>query len=246
MKRTRSSSLRHKSKKTPVRKSSEGATRQVRKSAATDQWVGADTIRSSLKSLSPWRPCNLGPSRFSGGDMLRVQSRQYQAHRPMAKGRSMGPDHVCTTTFYRARNLVDRFFNKIKQCRRVATRYDKLAANNLAFISITAADLLNSVCATHSHYVSFVISAQTLGTSQLGCRRSIQSRMRVRADLSSGTSSASSKRPRGNIQKPKMGRKPSNPPQIRSIAAARRIHADAGRLNHRTAAFSRGGSRPIS
>jgi hypothetical protein len=38
-----------------------------------------------------------------------------------------------------------------------------------------------------------------------------------------------------------MGRKPSNPPQIRS-----RIHADAGRLNHRTAAFSRGGSRPIS
>ena len=147
---------------------------------------------------------------------------------------------------YRARNLVDRFFNKIKQCRRVATRYDKLAANNLAFISITAADRLNSVCATHSHYVSFVISAQTLGTSQLGCRRSIQSRMRVRADLSSGTSSASSKRPRGNIQKPKMGRKPSNPPQIRSIAAARRIHADAGRLNHRTAAFSRGGSRPIS
>jgi hypothetical protein len=72
MKRTRSSSLRHKSKKTPVRKSGEGATRQVRKSAATDQWVGADTIRSSLKSLSPRRPCNLGPSRFSGGDILRV------------------------------------------------------------------------------------------------------------------------------------------------------------------------------
>jgi transposase len=30
---------------------------------------------------------------------------------------------------YRARNLVERFFNKIKQCRRVATRYDKLAAS---------------------------------------------------------------------------------------------------------------------
>jgi transposase len=35
---------------------------------------------------------------------------------------------------YRARNLVERFFNKIKQCRRVATRYDKLAADYLAFI----------------------------------------------------------------------------------------------------------------
>jgi transposase len=39
---------------------------------------------------------------------------------------------------YRARNLVERFFNKIKQCRRVATRYDKLAANYLAFIKLAA------------------------------------------------------------------------------------------------------------
>src|SRR5262245_4149307 len=31
-----------------------------------------------------------------------------------------------------SRNLVERFFNKIKHCRRVATRYDKLAANYLA------------------------------------------------------------------------------------------------------------------
>ena len=40
---------------------------------------------------------------------------------------------------YRARNLVERFFNKIKQCQRVATRYDKLAANYLAFIHPTMA-----------------------------------------------------------------------------------------------------------
>ncbi len=37
---------------------------------------------------------------------------------------------------YRARNLVERFFNRIKQCRRIATRYDKLAANYLAFIKL--------------------------------------------------------------------------------------------------------------
>ena len=36
--------------------------------------------------------------------------------------------HLC-----RARNLVERFFNKIKHSRCVATRYDKLAANYLAF-----------------------------------------------------------------------------------------------------------------
>jgi transposase len=39
---------------------------------------------------------------------------------------------------YRARNMVERFFNKIKQCRRVATRYDKLAANYLAFVQLAS------------------------------------------------------------------------------------------------------------
>jgi hypothetical protein len=33
---------------------------------------------------------------------------------------------------------VERFFNRIKQCRRVATRSDKLAANCLAFIQLAS------------------------------------------------------------------------------------------------------------
>jgi transposase len=33
---------------------------------------------------------------------------------------------------YRAPQLVGRFFNTIKQCRRIATRYDKFAGNCLA------------------------------------------------------------------------------------------------------------------
>ncbi len=39
---------------------------------------------------------------------------------------------------YRDRNQVERFFNRIKHCRRVATRYDKLAANFLAFVKLAA------------------------------------------------------------------------------------------------------------
>jgi transposase len=38
----------------------------------------------------------------------------------------------------RARNRVERFFSRIKQCRRVVTRYDKLAANYLAFIQLAS------------------------------------------------------------------------------------------------------------
>jgi transposase len=42
---------------------------------------------------------------------------------------------------YRARNLVEWIFNKIKRRRRVATRYDKLAANCLAFIQLASTRL---------------------------------------------------------------------------------------------------------
>jgi transposase len=46
-------------------------------------------------------------------------------------------DPICFSPYlYRDRNLVERFFNKIKQCRRAATRYDKLAANYLAFVKL--------------------------------------------------------------------------------------------------------------
>jgi transposase len=46
---------------------------------------------------------------------------------------------ICFSPYlYRARNLVERFFNRIKQCRRVATRYDKLAANYLAFVQLAS------------------------------------------------------------------------------------------------------------
>ena len=48
-------------------------------------------------------------------------------------------DPICFSPYlYRVRNLIERFFNKIKQCRRVATRYDKLAANYLAFIKLAS------------------------------------------------------------------------------------------------------------
>lgn len=39
---------------------------------------------------------------------------------------------------YKERNLVDRFFNKLKQFRRVATRYDKLLANFIGFVKLAA------------------------------------------------------------------------------------------------------------
>jgi transposase len=48
-------------------------------------------------------------------------------------------DPICFRSYlYRARNRVERFFNRTKQCRRVATRYDRLAANYLAFVQLAS------------------------------------------------------------------------------------------------------------
>lgn len=40
---------------------------------------------------------------------------------------------------YRERNLIERFFNRIKHFRRIATRYDKLASSYLAFVRVVCA-----------------------------------------------------------------------------------------------------------
>jgi transposase len=46
---------------------------------------------------------------------------------------------ICFSPYlYRARNRIERFFNKIKHCRRIATRDDKLAANYLAFVQLAS------------------------------------------------------------------------------------------------------------
>jgi putative transposase len=42
------------------------------------------------------------------------------------------------TDLYKERNRIERFFNKLKQFRRVATRYDKLLANFMGFVKLAA------------------------------------------------------------------------------------------------------------
>lgn len=42
------------------------------------------------------------------------------------------------TDLYKERNRIERFFNKLKRFRRVATRYDKLLANFMGFVKIAS------------------------------------------------------------------------------------------------------------
>ena len=55
---------------------------------------------------------------------------------PMRKSRRLRV--VVDRVLYRLRNLVERCFNKLKNARRVATRYDKTAESYLGFVDITS------------------------------------------------------------------------------------------------------------
>lgn len=46
--------------------------------------------------------------------------------------------HGYDKDIYKERNRIERFFNKLKHFRRIATRYDKLLANFMGFVTIAA------------------------------------------------------------------------------------------------------------
>jgi len=52
--------------------------------------------------------------------------------------RNRNTQRVYDAELYKERNHIERFFNKLKQFRRVATRYDKLLANFMGFVKLAA------------------------------------------------------------------------------------------------------------
>ncbi len=91
------------------------------------------------RSGAPWR--DLPDNRGYDADWIRAlaSKRGVWANIPPRCNRN---EPTCFSPhLYRARNLLERFFNKIKQCRRIATRYDKLAANYLAFVQLASIGL---------------------------------------------------------------------------------------------------------
>ena len=65
-----------------------------------------------------------------------IQNRGGEAVIPCLSSRKEQRDY--DEDLYKERNLVERFWHKIKQFRRVATRYEKTACNFLAFIHVAS------------------------------------------------------------------------------------------------------------
>jgi transposase len=68
-----------------------------------------------------------------------VESRGGRAHIPTCRDRKV--QRSVDRELYRQRNLIERFFNKLKHFRRIATRYDKTARNFLAAVLLAATRL---------------------------------------------------------------------------------------------------------
>jgi transposase len=98
-----------------------------------DTLAAAGKLLSRLKSGS-----RLLADRGYDADWIRelAMKKGAWANIPPKSNRS---DPICFSPYlYRARNQVERLFNRIKQSRRVATRYDRLAANYLAFVQLAS------------------------------------------------------------------------------------------------------------
>jgi transposase len=91
-----------------------------------------DLRPSSRHSRTPEQ--SAWPTGGYDADWIRALAGQHGAWANVPPRRNRN-DTLCFSPYlYRERNLVERFFSEIKQCWRAATRYDKLAANYLAFV----------------------------------------------------------------------------------------------------------------
>jgi len=69
----------------------------------------------------------------------RIRSRGAMAHIPTQRDRKV--QRSVDRAIYRQRNLVERYFNKLKHFRRIATRFEKLAVTYLSAVALASTRL---------------------------------------------------------------------------------------------------------
>jgi transposase len=100
----------------------------------TSDYLGFDLVMDNNLS----EPSVLLADRGHNSDKVRetMRARNVVPVIPMRKSRKLRV--AVDRTLHRLRNLVERCFNKLKNARRVATRYDKTTESLLGFIDITS------------------------------------------------------------------------------------------------------------
>ena len=111
----------------------------VRIALTAGQAHDQSAVPELLRHLTPG--CDVVADRGYDSDAVLNLIRQAgaRAHIPILRRRLVrrSVDHA----IYRQRNLIERFFNKLKHFRRIATRFDKLARNYLAAVLLASTRL---------------------------------------------------------------------------------------------------------
>jgi transposase len=98
--------------------------------------AGADAL---LENANP--QALLGDKAYDADDLIdTLEQRKIAPVIPPKANRKT--KRSCDFVLYRERNLIERFFNRIKHFRAIATRYDKLARNFLSGIHLVSAIVL--------------------------------------------------------------------------------------------------------
>ena len=108
----------------------------VRLGLTAGQAHDAPAALGLLDRLAP-RTIVLGDKAYDAGSIRDlIEAQGAVPNIPAKSNRKWKP--CFSKTLYRQRNLVERFFSKLKHFRRVATRYDKLAENFLAMVKLAS------------------------------------------------------------------------------------------------------------
>lgn len=96
-------------------------------------------VEALIKGLPPARALIADRGYDAQAIIDLVQAHGGCAHIPTQKDRKL--QRSVDLNLYRQRNLVERFFCKLKHFRRIATRFDKLARNFLSAVLLASARL---------------------------------------------------------------------------------------------------------
>jgi transposase len=98
-------------------------------------WTG---IRRPGPGRPRLRPASVIADRGYSGRPVLGDLRRRAIRAVIPQRRNERPTYLIDWTAYRRRNEVERLVNRLKQYRRVATRYEKLAATYLAMVTLAA------------------------------------------------------------------------------------------------------------
>jgi putative transposase len=99
-------------------------------------------VRRAAELIAGFEPQHVLADKGYDADHFRAAIDQARAQAVIPFTKSCAAVSRHDKDLYKERNRVERFFSKLKHFRRVATRYDKLLANFMGFVTLAAIAVL--------------------------------------------------------------------------------------------------------